>query len=350
MRSQANKTRQLWLPLLIIIGMVMAVSWIIAGDVILNNLRGNDQGVAIQNPGTSTPSPSNTISPSATRTKAAFTSAAILIDTPTPTPPASATRTEAIFTQESTLTPNCTYTIHFWRVYSEVWLIESIDLDSRSYSKEQAIAILNIEDPNLATTRLLQQYIIALLNTLKGADPSGIERTIERASEWLILHPPEIQLTQAESLEGERLADELQDFNDGVTGPGRCIEEPFTPTPGATPTPLNYTPPTPQETSSTLTPEETSPTPTSEVTTLTPTQEITSTQPAATAPGATFPAPTRTPTKKPDNEKPKPTSQPTQPPPPPPTDAPEPTPKPPPSTPVVPPTPPPPPPPPTPEG
>ncbi len=271
--------------------MVMAVSWIIAGDEILNNLRGNDQGLSIQDLNTPTASPSNTASPSATRTKAAFTSAAILIDTPTPA--ASATRTEAIFTQKSTFTPNCTFTIHFWRVYTEVWRIESIDLGSRSYSKEQAIALLNIEDPNLVTTRLLQQYIIVLLNTMKGADPTGIERTIERVSDWLILHPPEIRLTQAENLEGEILADELQDFNDGVTGPGRCIEEPFTPTPGATPTPLNYTPPA--------------------TTTNTP------------GPIGTIITPTETPTKKPGGGKPKPTSPPTKPPPPPPTNTPKPT-------------------------
>ncbi len=313
MKSQANKTRQLWLPLLIIIGMVMAASWIIAGDEILNNLRGNDQGLSIQNLSTPTPSPSNTPSPSATRTETAFNSAAILIDTPTPAPSASATKTVPVFTSEPTFTPNCTYTIHYWRVYTEVWRIENIDLGSRSYSKEQAIALLNIEDPNLATTRLLQQYIIALLNTLKGADPTGIERTIERVSEWLILHPPEIRLTQAESLEGERFADALQDFNDGVTGPGRCLDEPFTPTPGATPTPLNYTPPA--------------------TTTNTP------------GPIGTIFFPTETPTKKPGGGKPKPTnpptSQPTKPPPPPPTKTPKPAPT---STPLIPPTPPPPPP------
>jgi hypothetical protein len=195
-------------------------------------------------------------------------------------------------------------------VYTEVWRIESIDLDSRSYSKEQAIAILKLEDPNLVTTRLLQQYIIALLNTMKGADPSGIERTIERVKDWLILHPPEIRVTQAESLEGEILADELQDFNDGVTGPGRCIEEPFTPTPGATPTPLNYTPPA----TATNTP----------------------------GPIGTIFFPTETPTKKPGGGKPKPTNtppppQPTNtPPPPPPSNTPKPAPT---STPVVPPTP-----------
>ena len=236
MNTEANKTRQLLLPLLIIVGMVMAVSWIIAGDGILNSLRGNDQGLAIQDPGTPTPSPSNTPSPSATRGESASTSAATLMDTPTPTPPASAAGTESN-TQESNFTPNCTYTIDYWLVNTDSWRIGIIDFGSRSYSKEQAIAILNIEDPNLVTTRLLQQYIITLLNTMKGADPSGIEKTIEQVSEWLILHPPEIGLTQAEELEGETLADELQDFNDGVTGPGLCIDETLSPTPGATPTP-----------------------------------------------------------------------------------------------------------------
>jgi hypothetical protein len=188
-------------------------------------------------------------------------------------------------------------------VYTEAWRIETIDLGSLSYSKEQAIAILNIENPNIAATRLLQQYIIALLNNLNGADPTRIERTMEQVSEWLILHPPEIHLTQAESFVGERFADKLQDFNNGVTGPGRCLDEPFTPTPGVTPTLLNYT-------TATFTP----------------------------APISTIIFPTATPTKKPGGDRPKPTnpptSQPTKPPPPP-INTPKPPPK---STPVVPPT------------
>jgi hypothetical protein len=313
MSTQANKTRQLWLPLLIIIGMVLVISWIIVSDENLNNLRGNDQAFANQNQGGSTQTPTNSPVPSATGTKTAFF--AILIEDSTSTPSPVMTEVIPTFTSEPAETLNCTYTIHYWRVYTDAWGINSFDFDSRSYSKEQAIAILDLEDPSLITTRLLQQYFIALLNTTNGADPSGIDRTLEQVNEWLIQHPPEAGLTQVESLEGETFTGALMDYNDGVTGPGRCLDEPLTPTPGATPTPFNYTPPTP------------------------PTPSPTATNPPA--PLGTIILPTATPTqnKKPGGggSKPKPTnppatSEPTNPPPPPdtpepppPTDPPQPT-------------------------
>ena len=280
-----NRIKQLWFPIAILAIIVLTVGWILAMVVYPSNLRGSDQGLVIQDTSNPAASPSNTPSPTATSTKNAVI--AILLDTPTPTHSVIPTETVPTFTAEPTYSLNCTYTIYYWRVYTDAWRLETINLDDRSYSKDQAIAILNIDDPNLATTRLLQQYILALLNTLKGADPSGIERTLERVNEWLILHPPEIRLTQTESLEGNSFADELQDFNDGLTGPGLCIDEPLTPTPGASPTPLNYTPPA----TATNTPR----------------------------PIGTVFFPTTTPTKKPSGGKPNPTSQPTQPPPPPPT-------------------------------
>jgi hypothetical protein len=306
-----NRIKQLWFPIAILAIIVLTVGWILAMVVYPSNLRGSDQGLVIQDTSNPAASPSNTPSPTATSTKNAVI--AILLDTPTPTHSVIPTETVPTFTAEPTYTLNCTYTIYYWRVYTDAWQLESIDLDDRSYSKDQAIAILNIDDPNLATTRLLQQYILALLNTLKGADPSGIERTLERVNEWLILHPPEIRLTQAESLEGDTFADELQDFNDGLTGPGLCIDEPLTPTPGATPTPLNYTP-TPGATS---TPLNDTPTPGATPTPLNYTPPATATN--TPRPIGTVFFPTATPTKKPSGGKPKPTSQPTQPPPPPPT-------------------------------
>jgi hypothetical protein len=221
----------------------LAIIFILAGDRILDSLFGNNQGLVIPDQNTSTALPPRTPSPNATKSAAALTSATSQIESPFPTRSPVATSLEVVITSELTQSINCTYTIHFWKVYPNTWRIEKIVLGERSYTKAQAIAILNIEDPNLATTRLLQQYITTLLNTLKGADPRGITRTMDRVNEWLILHPPEKGLTQAESLEGDTFADELEDFNLGVTGPGRCINEPLTPTPGATPTPINYTPP-----------------------------------------------------------------------------------------------------------
>jgi hypothetical protein len=243
MRFQPNKTRQLWLPIFISLIIVFTVSWFSGGNKIFNRFLGNDQDLVLHDISTSTTLPTDTPTQIKSRMDGALNATAINIRADFSTTSIIATDLAAEYTPESTPTTNCTFTIHFWKAYPGAWEIENITFGNRSYTKIQAIALLNIDDPNLATTRLMQQYIIALLNTLNGADPSGIERTLDRVLDWLVLHPPEIGLTQAESLEGEILADELLEFNTGVTGPGHCINEPFTPTPGATPTPYNYTPP-----------------------------------------------------------------------------------------------------------
>jgi hypothetical protein len=299
-----NRIKQLWFPIAILVIIVVTAGWILAMVLNPSSVQSSEQ-VFIT---TDTPLativqtgvPTSTTRPSSTPTA---------VETSTQNP--NATETIPSSTSELTEALNCTYTIYYWRVYPDAWGINSFEFDSRSYSKEQAMAILNLKDPNLITSRLLQQYFIALLNINNGADPSGIDRTLEQVNEWLIQHPPEAGLTQAESLEGETFTGALMDYNDGVTGPGRCLDEPLTPTPGATPTPLNYTPPTPLPTA-----------------TNTP------------APlGTIIFVPTPTPTKKPGGggSKPKPTNPPptsesTQPPPPPdtpepppPTDPPQPT-------------------------
>jgi hypothetical protein len=305
-----NRIKQLWFPIAILAIILVTVGWILAMVINPSNVQSSEQIFIPTDPPISTivrtEVPTSTQKPSSTPTTLV-----------TSTPTAEVAETIPTSTSELAEKLNCTYTIHYWRAYTDAWGIDGFEFDNRSYSKEQAMAILNLEDPNLVTTRLLQQYFIAFLNTSNGADPSGIDRTLEQVKEWLIQHPPEAGLTQAESLEGETFAGALQDYNDGVTGPGSCPDEPLTPTPGATPTPFNYTPP------------------------------ATATNTSAPA-GTIVYIPTPTPTKKsgdggskPKPTNPPPTSEPTDPPPPPP----PPTEEPPPPTDVKPPTPPPPPPP-----
>lgn len=302
MKSSANKNRQLWLPFLILVALIFTASWIFGGDEVVFSFFGVDQEPVILVPGTPTTAPTGTATAGIDPTQNTVSPTPADSDNPSPTPSSLPTDPAAEFTPDLGTNQNCTFTIHFWRAYPGAWETDRIIFGERAYTQVQALAILNIEDPGLATTRLMQQYITALLNTLKGADPTEIESTLETALEWLIVHPPEIGLSQSESLEGESLAEALEDFNNGVTGPGPCLNEPFTPTPGATPTPLNYTPPAT----------------------------------ATNTPAPFIPSSTETsaPTKKPGGGGSKPTDPPTSPPPtdpppPPPTDAPPPpTPKP----------------------
>jgi hypothetical protein len=286
MSFQVNKIKQLWFPLAILAIIVLTVGWILAAVVYPNNVQSSDQVLITPDPPTATAVPTEV----PTSTPSPIVTATVVTSTPTPTPAA-----------------NCTYSMHFWRTNSDAWLIENIVLGNLSYTKVEVIAILESEDPS-PIERLMGEFFTALLNTLNGADSAEIDSIMVEARDWLILRPHGLDLTEAEIVEIEDLADQLQEYNSGIIGPGLCRDEAVTPTP--------------QEISSTLTPE---------VTTITPTQEITSTLPATTAPGATIPAPTRTPTKKPGGGgKPKPTNtppppQPTNTPPPPPTNTPKPT-------------------------
>lgn len=243
MGPSAKNNRRRWLAILILVAIIFSAGWVFGGKEVVSSVLGIEPGLddPVSSPSTAIPTGTPTLA--SRQTQGAILSTAQEIDNSssafvTLTPDA-----VAEIPPDSESVKNCTFTIHYWKVYDGSWETNHIIFGERAYTKVQAISILNIDDPSLVTTRLMQQYITALLNTLKGADPTEIERTMERALEWLTIHPPEIGLSQSESLAGENLAAVLEDFNNGELGPGHCIHEPFTPTPGATPTPLNYTPP-----------------------------------------------------------------------------------------------------------
>ncbi len=266
MNFRGNNIRQLWLPFLILAVVILAVTWIVAGVIYPRNTQGNEPLPTTTNQVTST---------------AAFTV------TPTRQTDPTSTMTSGVTTPSSTAIYNCTYTIHFWQSNPDIWMIENIVIGDLSFTKADAIAILEVVDPDPAT-RLIQQFFAALLNSLKGADSSTINRTMELASDWLTRHPPGENLNQAERQEAESLAAELEAYNTGEIGPGHCADEPFTPTPIATLTPTI---------------------------TITPTRRPISTG----APSAASPTPTKD---KDDGDKPKPTKPPATEPPPQPTDPP----------------------------
>lgn len=214
------KIRQLWLPFLILALVILAVSWILAGVVYPNNVQGNDEQPAILDRSTPTnlPTPTSNVTSRST--------AINTIETTTST--------------SSTANIDCTNTMGYWRTYPDAWLIENIIIGDYSFTKAEAIVILENEARD-TTTRLLQQFITALLNKLKGADASVVEETLVLTSDWLTANSPEEDLTQEDLAEALELISELEDYNNGVIGPGHCVDEPVTatPLPSATPTITN---------------------------------------------------------------------------------------------------------------
>ena len=223
MSFYTEKVRKYWFPFIILMIIVLAAGWILAGVIYPSNVQGTVRERV-------TP----TVTPTATRT-ATITWTPTLTSEPTSTPTAvTATATEI---------KNCTYTAYYWRTNSGAWMTENILLGNLSYTKFEAIDIMSLEDPT-PTERLMAEFFAALLNTLNGADFEEIDAVIIEARDWLILRPHGIDLSPAEIEQIEGFTAVLADYNSGVIGPGLCSDEPLTPTPQATSTPTITTTPT----------------------------------------------------------------------------------------------------------
>lgn len=236
---------------------------------------------------TGTLTPTRTLFPTQEPTQAASPTS-----TPFPTvtnPPASAF--------SPTPEKNCTYPATYWKNHPEAWLAENILIGNLTYTKEEAISILETDTEDVPTN-VLKQLFATILNILKGADPSRIENTVVTTIDWLGQHSPDSQLSETDQLTGMSLIDVLGKYNGGQTGPQLCSDAPRTPTP----TPTDTSTPTPTR-------------PPTRAFTLAPPASATPTK----KPGEGHPG--KPPTDTPEPQKPT-QPPPTQPPPPPPTEPP----------------------------
>jgi cell division septation protein DedD len=189
----------------------------------------------------------------------------------------------------------CTYTQGYWKNHPEAWPVDVIAIGGATYSKEEAIAILETPPKGDATYILAHQLIAAKLNVLNGADGSAVTDPIAAADGWLAAHPLGINPSKPEREEGIQRAETLTDFNEGRIGPGHCndAEDPL-PEPEllglqastATPTAVQMTEPTVTPTPIPVTSETSTPTET----------ETPNSTPTATAPSTSTPTETPTPT------------------------------------------------------
>jgi hypothetical protein len=215
MSFYSDKVRRYWFPAIILLIIVLAMGWIVAGVIYPSNVQGVDQP------------PRSPVPPTATRTATSTATAS-------PTMVSTSTATSASVT--ATPDTDCTYSMYYWATNSDAWLIENILLGNLSYTKAEAIEIMSLEEPT-PTARLMGQFFAALLNTLKGADASEIEALLIEARDWLVLRPHGIDLTQAELAEVTAYTRQLEAYNNGQVGPGSCRDDLATPTPAPSETP-----------------------------------------------------------------------------------------------------------------
>jgi hypothetical protein len=153
--------------------------------------------------------------------------------------PASVESPEDVAAAVSASQASCTLTQGFWKNHIEAWPSE-ISIGGVTYTAMEAIQILSTPPRGDATYILAHQLIAAKLNVLEGADDSAVATTIVQADAWLVLHPLGSDPDGADREEGIALAEVLDEYNNGVIGPGHCDE----PTPIPTPSPSPSPPPT----------------------------------------------------------------------------------------------------------
>ena len=117
---------------------------------------------------------------------------------------------------------NCTSTQGYWKNHAENWPVLALVLGDSAYSKSQLLDILNTPTDGDATYILAHQLIAAKLNVAKGADDSAIAATIAAADAWLIQNPLGSNPQGDARQEGIDLAATLDDYNNGLIGPGSC--------------------------------------------------------------------------------------------------------------------------------
>jgi len=122
---------------------------------------------------------------------------------------------------------DCTFTIGYWKNHTGAWPAGSLTLGTVNYSAAQLLAILNEPVGGNGLISLAHQLIGAKLNILNGADPSSISATITAADALiggLVVPPVGAGTLTPASTSG--YTQSLDDFNNGVTGPGHCGSTP----------------------------------------------------------------------------------------------------------------------------
>ncbi|KAA9333316.1 hypothetical protein F0P96_10110 [Hymenobacter busanensis] len=120
-------------------------------------------------------------------------------------------------------TSHCTYTQGYWKNHPNAWPVQSLTLGGISYSKAQLITIFQTPVRGNGLLALAHQLIAAKLNVANGSSPAAVAADIAAADAMFVgkdlrANPqPSVPTSQTSALVGR-----LDNYNNGVTGPGHC--------------------------------------------------------------------------------------------------------------------------------
>jgi hypothetical protein len=212
------------------------------------------------------------------------------------------------------VSPGCTHTAGYWKNHPDAWPVDELLLGAQTYTQAELLTLLETAPQADASLMLARQLIAAKLNVASGVDDAQATALIDGADDWLDDHEGKLPYDSACNLpDGQQalaLAQELDAFNSGATGPGACepaegtpgsdpalicpLPSPCTetPTPTATPTPTQTPPmdPPDRQTATATATAQPTPTPTpTPTTTAEPTRMLIGTPPDTPEPTAPLP-------------------------------------------------------------
>jgi hypothetical protein len=110
-----------------------------------------------------------------------------------------------------------TGTIGYWKNHPEAWPVQQITVGGVTYSKAQAISIMETPGKGDKTYDLFKQLVAAKLNVLVGNEASCINGTIAAADAWLAANPvgSDVHASSTAWVTGGPLHSTLDDYNNG---------------------------------------------------------------------------------------------------------------------------------------
>jgi len=124
---------------------------------------------------------------------------------------------------DTTANTNCTYTQGFWKTHPEAWDGISLTLGTVLYTQAELLAILNQPAQGNGLIILAHQLIALELNILQGADTTDVDDA--RAAAHLLIGSlvvPPVGTDYLDPSETSGLTQVLDDYNNGIIGPGHC--------------------------------------------------------------------------------------------------------------------------------
>ena len=112
-----------------------------------------------------------------------------------------------------------TRTPGYWKNHPEAWPIDEITIGGLTYTKDEAIEILNTPEKGDKTYTMFRDLVAAKLNVAIGNPSSSIQDTIIEADEWMLTYGPVGSGVRAKETAwriGEPLHKMLDDYNNGL--------------------------------------------------------------------------------------------------------------------------------------